>query len=501
MHPAPVVRRAPRVLPRLLARLLLAAPALATAERVHAQFVAPKTVPVHQGEQFSIFPSDRAAMGGVLIAVDDTLADPFVNPAKAARVRGTTLFGAPYFHSVSGNRGGGRTVPVGGFASGGGWSGAAVMAIQQLDRAGPVWNRPNSERNALNRYSALSLARRLPGGLAVGASVFRAALDAVDGVDLLYAGSDRIDQAGRSLDVRVGAIKSWEGNRTLEVLLLHDRYDMTHDVHFTTFGWDPVARRQIRTERDEHNVDRTHTWGAHAEYVRPVGTEGWRVGALATANRLSHPKIPNYVIMNIPRDPGTTYGFNLGVGAAKLAAGNSLAIDLVHEPIVSETWADAAADTATARGGVIRAGGRTVENRFRFSNVVMRMGLGRELGVSADSSRAFGLRLGLAAHAIDYRLRQQNHVQGTRRTQDERWVEWTPTFGLRLRARDLDLRYTYRRTCISSGCVGAMGDEVTISAPDVATRGGVVIAAPAAPLQFESGVARAHQILVSVPLR
>jgi hypothetical protein len=373
------------------------------------------------------------------------------------------------------------------------------MALQQLDRAGPIWDRPNSERTAVNRYSALSLARRLPGGVAVGASLYRAELDAVDGVDLLYAGSDRIDQEGRSLDVRVGATKTWEGNRTLELLLLHNRYDMTHDVHFTTFTWDPVTRKPDRAERDEHNVDRTHTWGAHGEYVWPVGTEGWRVGVLATANRLSHPKIPNYVIMNIPRDPGTTYGFNLGVGAAKLVAGNSLAIDVVHEPIYSETWADAATDTATAGGGVIRAGRRTVENRFRFRNVVMRMGVGRELGVSPDSSRAFGLRLGLAAYGVDYRLRQQNHVQGTRRTQDERWVEWTPTLGLRLRARDLDLRYTFRFTCVSGGCAPAMGDDVTVSGPDMGTGG--IIVAPGEPLRFQSGVARAHQFSVSIPLR
>jgi hypothetical protein len=203
--------------------------------------------------------------------------------------------------------------------------------------------------------------------------------------------------------------------------------------------------------------------------------------------------------MNIPRDPGTTYGFNLGVGAAKLVAGNSLAIDVVHEPIYSETWADAAGDTATAGGGVIRAGGRTVENRFRFRNVVMRMGLGRELGVSPDGSGAFGVRLGLAAYGVDYRLRQQNHVQGTRRTLDERWVEWTPTLGLRLRARDLDLRYTFHFTCVSGGCAPSMGDDVTASGPDIGTGG--IIVAPGAPLRFQGGVARAHQVAVSIPLR
>src|SRR3712207_7376110 len=37
--------------------------------------------------------------------------------------------------------------------------------------------------------------------------------------------------------------------------------------------------------------DRTNLWGLHLEYERPLATAGWRVGYLATANRLSHPKI------------------------------------------------------------------------------------------------------------------------------------------------------------------------------------------------------------------
>ena len=32
---------------------------------------------------------------------------------------------------------------------------------------------------------------------------------------------------------------------------------------------------------------------------------------------MDHPKIPNYEIMNIPRDPGTSWSYNLGVGIAR----------------------------------------------------------------------------------------------------------------------------------------------------------------------------------------
>lgn len=58
---------------------------LAVPKESSAQIVTPKTLPVLQGGQFDMLPSDRAGMGGVSIALDDTLLDPFVNLAKATR--------------------------------------------------------------------------------------------------------------------------------------------------------------------------------------------------------------------------------------------------------------------------------------------------------------------------------------------------------------------------------------------------------------------------------
>ncbi|HLA90521.1 MAG TPA: hypothetical protein VJL28_08835, partial [Gemmatimonadaceae bacterium] len=46
---------------------------------LRAQLVTPKTVPVHNAQQFDVFPSANAAMGGVSIALDDSLLDAFVN--------------------------------------------------------------------------------------------------------------------------------------------------------------------------------------------------------------------------------------------------------------------------------------------------------------------------------------------------------------------------------------------------------------------------------------
>lgn len=481
---------------------LLAAAALAPPAPLAGQLVTPKTVPVHQSGQFDVFPATRAGMAGVAIALDDSLADPFVNPAKAARLRGGVAFGSPFVHGISDGRGGGITLPLGALVSSGRWAGGGVVALQQLDRAGPVWNRPTSERTAVNRYVSGLLARRLDDGLAVGASAYAAQLGAIDGVDLLYGGSERIDQDGSALDLRLGATKELARGGVAELVLLHNRTSMVHDVRFPAqFQWTPTGgQRLLAPARTEHNADRTHVWGAHAETLRPVGSAGWRVGALATANRLSHPKIPNYVLMNIPRDPGTTYAFNLGVGAARTgdaADGATIGVDLIYEPIASETWADAAADTAIAGGGVIPAGGRTVENTFRFSNLKLRLGLAKERPLTAERPSAWGYQLGLAVHAIDYRLRQTNHVERTSRTQDERWMEWTPSLALRYRSRTFTLAYDFRLTCGTGDCVDlGNGDFVT----GVPSAGGGIIVAPSAPLRFESGGMSVHRFSFTVPL-
>ena len=77
-----------------------------------------------------------------------------------------------------------------------------------------------------------------------------------------YAGSDHIDQSGSLTDVRVGLTKEWEPGHVFELLALRNVTDMRHDVHFTTWTWDPVARTSASSERAEVNLDQTNIWGA-----------------------------------------------------------------------------------------------------------------------------------------------------------------------------------------------------------------------------------------------
>ncbi len=474
--------------------------ALCASSPAAAQLVTPRTVPVLQDEQFEIYPRSRPGLAGLSIALDDTLGDPFTNPAKATRLRGLMITAAPYSHGISGNRGGGRTLPIGVMASNGEWGGALLGAVQELDRVGPVWNRPTSERTATNEYITALVARRFDSGLSIGASAFHADLGAIDGVDLLYAGSDRIDQEGSVTDLRLGLTKAWTNGHEMEVLLLRNTTDMRHDVHFTTWTWTPGTGTGTSTQRTDVNLDQTNIWGIHSEYTLPVGKEGWRVGVLGTANRLSHPKIPNYVIQNLPRDPGTTNAFNLGLGAARASGPITVGVDVILEPMSSSTYADAATDVVRADGSIIPAGAKTVENEFRFRNSKARLGVGHTWGRDTSSKGEFALDFGLTAYRISYDLRQTNNIARTSRKQHEQWVESGPTLGMRWRTRDIEVSYALRTNCGSDGCdFFGSGDAVTVAAPSASSGG--IIAAPSAPLFIQGGSERSHHLSISVPIR
>lgn len=482
------------------ARVALLCGILAVPSGAEAQVVTPKTLPVHQSGQFEMFPSARAGMGGATIAADDSLLDPFVNPAKATRIDVAHVFAAPFIHSVSGARGGGRSIPVGGGGSWGDWSATGLFTFQQLDRAGPAWNLSTADQSAFNQYIAGSVARRISPSTSVGLGIQLASLDAIDGVDLLYGGSDRIEQDGSLADFRLGLSRESASNRQFELMLVHARTEMRHDVRFTTWTWDPVKKVQVEHQRSETNEDRTHIWGLHSEYSRPVGSEGWRLGWLGTANRLSHPKIPNYVIQNIPRDPGTTYSFNGGVGISRSMRGTSFAADLIYEPMFADTWADAARDTAITGGGTIAAGGKTVENTFKFTNLKMRLGAGHDISMR-EGRTTLGIQAGLGLHSINYRLQQTNNVLKTFRTQREDWIEWTPTLGLRLRSRDLDMIYNFSLTCGPGSCGQAWGRTFVIEDAQGPLSGGGIIAAPSDTLFMQSGSLRVHRITLLLPIR
>ena len=511
----PILVRGRRSIAQVSIRLaLMCCATVAVPIESSAQVVTPKTLPVLQSGQFDMFPSAHAGMAGATIALDDSLLDPFVNPAKATRISDGSFFSAPYFHNISGGRGGGKSLPLGGSGSWGAWSAAGLFTFQQLDRVAPTFffgctvcalnpaasQSSTSGQAAYNQYLAGSIARRLTPTTSVGLAVQVAALDAVDGVDLLYSGSDQITQSGTLADFRLGMTKQLGADRNFEVMLLHSRTDMQHDVHFTTWRWDPLDRQTIQSQRTDHNEDQTHIWGLHTEYSRPLGSGAWQIGWLGTANRLAHPKIPNYTIQNIPRDPGTTYSFNAGAGIGRSVRGTTIAADLIYEPMFADTWAEAAKDTAMVGGGTIVAGERTVDNNFRFNNLKMRFGAGQEIAIR-NGGTTLGYQVGLGIYAIHYRLQQANHVARTFRTQREQWLEWSPTLGARLRSQGLDVLYNFSLTCGPGACGQTQVGPAVFATPEANFRTGGIIVAPSGELFMQSGSLKIHKLTIMVPIR
>jgi hypothetical protein len=483
-----------------------------------AQLIPIKTVPVAEGDQFGFFPSANLGMAGVSIALNDTLLDPFSNPAKAARLRGTHFFGAPSFYSVSSNAGSGRTLPLGGFTQRGSFYSGIVLALQEVsaarrDQFGPPIlvadpaigfvsppQFPSTPRTRTNQYAVAMLGRVIPEAkLSLAASVFWSGLTAVDGVDLLYAGSQNIEQFGQSLDFRVGMLKEFAGEQSLEAVVLHNRFAMTHDVTYVDFFWDPNVRQTLARPRFEHNPDRTNAWGLHLQYQRPLADSGRRFGAIVTANRMSHPKIPNYEIMAIPRDPGYSTAFNFGVGLSQTDGPLTFGIDAIVEPIWSHTWADAEAAVPTNGGGTIPAGGRTIENRFRFANGVLRAGLSREFELEMPESSA-RMQFGVQLRSINYHLAQFSHVLNSGRSQNENWAEWTYAWGTSVSLPEVEIHYRLRMTS-GTGRPGVAGPGFA-GAPTLDAVGGRnFIVAPSGALTLDPVRVTTHQISVSLPLR
>jgi hypothetical protein len=435
------------------------------------------------------------------------------------------FFGSPTAYSVSKNAGGGMTLPIGGIVRSGSTFGGLAVAIQEIDATqtqqqffaptvdvlrldGSLVPQPTVPTNPSrqNRYAFATVGHTFErAGMSIGASALWSGLNDMDGVDLLYAGSAGIDQHGGALDVRLGFLKEWAGQRSLEAIVLHDRFGMTHDVTWLDQVWDPNVRTIKSLARTDHNVDRTNTWGLHLGYSQPLAATGWRVGAIATTNLMSHPKLPDYQItqvMVIPWDPGHSAAYDLGVGISKSSGLTTFGVDAIYEPIRTHTWGEAPAPIVT-QFGTVPAGGKTTENHFAFSNAILRTGIGQEIPIDTvrGTIKSMRLELGLSLRSIDYALKQFDHVTQAARRDRQSWVEWTPTWGFGLRFSDLELRYSGRKTT-GTGRPGIInnGDIIAV-APASAESGRNFLSAPSGPTTLTNVAVTTHQISVSVPIR
>jgi hypothetical protein len=472
-----------------------------------AQNITLKTVPIPTGEQFLLFPSLRLGMGSVWVALDDPVAAPFSNPARRLESGTASAYATPTFYGENNDRVGGRSLPVAAAFSGGRLHGAFGVALQQVNDP-PRFFVPwvDESRNLIdnartNTYLLGSLGSRIGERTTVGASVFHADLGAVDGVNLLYAQAAGIAQNGDLLEYRFGFTHDLGEERRLEGTITNTRVDMTHDVHYVEWRWacpDPASLGQPCTgptvrEWDEKNEDRTTTWGTNLRYRQPI-SEVSRVGLVLAGSTKAHPKIPNYNVVNIPRDPGNSTVFNIGVGVSHVDGPVSAGLDVVFEPGRSHTWAFADSVTLLPSGARLQPGDKTVDNEFRFSN--MMVGLGAE----RDGGR-FGFQLGLRVRVTNYELDQQNFLAERVRDTQESWMEWSPSWGAVAHLGSLDLRYTGRFTAKGFPDVCFLVCAVEEVAGPVADEAGVdFLVGVTQPVSLPDYRVTVHRITLSMPL-
>ena len=492
-----------------LGGLLLILPLAAAAQQIPI-----KTIPVATGNQFLIFPSQNRSMGGVSIALNDPLSDPFVNPAKGILIDGFRFTGSPAYYNIAmqddflDGASSARTLPVGTLMRRGGLFGGAVLAWQELSKESEngccvafddaltvaptsvVARRERSSTTRNNIYALVTGGVQFPGtNLSVGLSAFAAGLNGLEGVRLLYSNGDRVEQDGSMSSFRLGLFHQWEDGRSAELTVLHHRFEMRHEM--TAWAWEEDfggVREVTRLERDE-----TLGWAVLAGLQQPLG-DGWRIGGRLVGDWKRHPKIPNYDLMQIPRDPGNSSAYNIGLGFARTVGQTTYGIDLIYEPIWSHTWADALEDTPV--GGVegddvIPAGRMTVENFFRFHNNIVRLGV-RHAGDRFD----FGL--GLDLHSYRYHLDQENFVVPFKRELDQDWSEWTFSLGLGYNFTGFQLRYLSLLT-MGTGQPAVDGGAFAV-AEDQALNASNFVVAPSGPIVLQDARVWTHQVSILIPL-
>lgn len=403
-----------------------------------AQTVQIKTVPILASDQFNLVPSFRQDMGHVSIAVPDSIQDPFINPGKAWTTRSSWFLcikregwrfnqetayrqnsNARYTSSEESSSSAALlSVPVGGYFTGQWIYGGGMVALQQISNV----NTSKDNFKAANVPITLFGGLRLPGSdLAVGAGVSHIRINGVDGVYLLYPNATRLRQHGHASQYRLGLSKRWGDRRLYSLSGMRYLYRLTQSTNDVT-------------NQDEHQG-----WLLQTDYIHTV-TPGWSVAGLLTADWRYHPKIPEYPLANIPRDPGHTQALQIGLGCKWQNSSTLLGIDLIYEPIDVKTWAEAATEITTWDKQVYHKGDKTMRNDYQFRNRLLRSGMQYRI------SRTVQLASGAQIRFYEYDYYQNDFINRSETTAKPQraWTETTWSGGLTLHLAHVNLTYNVR---------------------------------------------------------
>lgn len=439
-----------------------------------AQGIPIRTVPIVAINQAEFHLSLARGMGNLSIAFDDPLGDPFINPAKASRIKGVTIFFSPTRNSWSNENGrpvftssgsskylgtSMSSIPFGGFFQMGNTYAGGFVGYQGYSskRSTPIpgweFSFPAIRKDiGSNTYIFGLFGVRFPeSNVSIAGSISWADYDAFDGVNLLYPGSYNIKQSGWSRGYKLGILAELTDVDQLEFVAARNvfkaRHEVTYPILFNEFNIDSGPFTQTRSERSR---DESKGWILHGGYKRRID-DRWKIGAIVTVNWKEHPKIPNYDLARIPRDPGTSIAYNIGIGAATYGRRSTWGFEYIYEPITSSTWAEAGEGGSLPGSQPLAPDFKTVENFFDFSNHILRIGLQSKTKYAWLENR-FGVQL----HFYKYDLNQHDNIRRTSRFFNYDWLEATLSGGLNIKFSNIELMYTLQ-VILGNGMVGTNG--------------------------------------------
>ncbi len=457
-----------------------------------AQYIEVKSLPVATGSQLELFPSSNRSMGGVNIGLSDSLGDLFNNPGNNYSVSANSIFVQPNIYTVSGNLGSALTLPVTYVFNRESYFGAITYAFQKFEKANlsndffwyPSDEKAFADRNVNNNFVFFSLGKRLSEpGLSIGMSGFWAGLKGIGGIDLLYRNNGGVKEDGYIAEIRSGVFYK-KDEITFEAVALYNHFKMEHEVKSISPWFWSAPFWNI-----EKHLDKTDTYGIHLAYNREDKSSGITYGFISTVNYKNHPKIPNYTIMNIPRDPGNSWAFNFGLGLGYEKPGTRVGFDFIFEPILSHTWANAEEAVTTVSGNTIAAGDKTVENHFTFTNTIIRAGLEKTYGL-------LKLKIGLQIYTRSYELDQSDYQFKTTNGVSVSWAEYTWTWGTDIHFKYFDLMYS-GHILTGAGIPGVRNNLIFI---ENALSTNDIIAAPSGEITKDYKTTTFHMFLISCPL-
>ena len=448
----------------MLSRLLTSALTLLLPLSLRAQWIPIKTTPLTVSDFSEMLPSSTRAMGNASIALPDTLGDPFVNPATATRLQGLTIFASPTRSSWTNDPGqavitrwgvteypgqGINTLPVGAYLHSSEIMAGAFFAYQKSSA--------EHTRPYLDNFYGLT--HGLPGdvhydggenfflfglfgyephesGLSLATSVMWARYRSIDGVNLLFPGMNSLDQRGSMWELKVGAYEQLNESDIVELVGARRRFLASYYAAFSR-GYPSVVVSVPSTDAEDE-------WLVRARYSRAFGPH-WTLGALFAVNWKDYPTLPVYAPGAVPPGSGNAAAYNLGMGAAWSDESRAVVFEYAFEPILSRMRMTAVVQDNP--GGFLPVL-RTTENRFRFSDHLLRVGL-----LTRTSIGWLDWSVGSQLHYYSYALTESDRLTASSEDSRKDWLEPLVTGGLTVRFSRLALVYTFG-VSLGAGVVG-----------------------------------------------